>query len=87
MATIRIGRSSSHCGNCGLPASLLEEGHFTNLGYDAKINGTPGCGEPWTAVMFETYVGVPDEEFLASGWFPDFIKALPIVRETFFGRQ
>lgn len=57
MATVNIGSSSSYCDNCGLPASLLETGHYTNLGYSSRINGTPGCGEEWDDARLTTWYG------------------------------
>lgn len=50
MATIEIGSCESTCVSCGRSASPNDDGHTTIYGYDMKVNGTPGCGEPWTAV-------------------------------------
>lgn len=49
MATLEIGRSSSHCLSCNRGAMLDETGHYTEIGYSTKT-GTKGCGEEWTAV-------------------------------------
>lgn len=53
MATINIGRSESHCMGCNKSASPSDDGHETIYGWDMKLNGTPGCGEPWTRVRID----------------------------------
>ena len=54
MATIQIGRSSSHCLACNKGASPSEDGHYTVLSYSAE-SGKAGCGEPWTEVRIDYY--------------------------------
>lgn len=49
MATISIGSCESRCLGCGKSADPSDDGHTTIYGYGEQ-NGTPGCGEPWTAV-------------------------------------
>jgi hypothetical protein len=60
MATIEIGSFSSKCGNCGKSASPSDDGHTTIYGYGPE-NGSPGCGEPWTAVSMEQVICLPTE--------------------------
>lgn len=55
MATLSIGRSESRCLGCGESASPGDNGHERILGWDLKRNGTPGCGEPWTAVRIDYF--------------------------------
>lgn len=72
MATIRIGRSDSKCVECMRSASPSAPGHIINLGYDMKINGTPGCGEPWTAVEIDYYP-------LTGGFVFENLRGLPLT--------
>lgn len=78
MATIEIGNSSSNCGNCHRPASYREDGHYTNLGWDTKVNGTPGCGEEWTDAVFTYFSpdGYSEESINSSYFIPENIKEL-----------
>lgn len=55
MATLSIGSSESTCLGCGKSASPQDNGHERILGWDMTLNGTPGCGEPWTAVRIDYY--------------------------------
>lgn len=71
MATIRIGRSESSCESCGKSASPADPGHIKIYGWDMKLNGTPGCGEPWTRVRVDYY---PVE----MGFIYDNLRGLPM---------
>lgn len=77
MATIEIGNSSSNCGNCHRPASYREDGHYTNLGWNMEVNGTPGCGEEWTDAVFTYHYTLDVEDYInASHFVPENIKTL-----------
>jgi hypothetical protein len=77
MAQIIINRSDSRCGNCGKPAFMEENGHYTIAGY--KDNGKPGCGESWDSVGSD-YLDIP--EMVASSdqgyWFAENLRGLPV---------
>ncbi|WMI33537.1 hypothetical protein SEA_KENREY_168 [Streptomyces phage Kenrey] len=81
MAQIIINRSESRCGNCGKPANMDEDGHYTIVGY--KDNGSPGCGEDWDGVSSD-YITIP--EMLAAGdqgyWFAENLRGLPVYSAT-----
>lgn len=82
MATLLIGGSSSHCGNCRKSASPREEGHFTLLGYGPD-NGQPGCGELWDSAVYVYHYGyeyTPGN--VTRDWFCDRVNELLIAQYT-----
>lgn len=68
-AVLRIGRSSSHCGECGRGANPHQLTHDTVLSWSREEAAKPGCGVRWTHVESE-YIG-PEAEAATRRLRPD----------------